>query len=226
MQGRKFRVRTPENVVEEIKALIKNYGARGILFRDPIFTFDMERTTLIAEGIIKNSFDIQWVIETHPSHLNRELLKLMHRAGLKGVNIGIESSESNVLKACRRKDYPREGLFDLLSYCKDLRIKMGAFYIIGQISDTRESIKNTIKFAKRLNTDYAQFTICTPYPGTLFYDEIKSLIHSKKWDEFDGYTPVFNHPLLSSKELLDFKTKAMRSYYLRPKWLLSYIGVI
>ncbi len=227
MQGKRFRPRAPENVIEEIRYLVENYGARGLLFRDPVFTFDMDRAVLIAEGIIKNGFDVRWVCETSPAHLLRhEQLELMRRAGLRGINIGIESADPDVLKASKRAASPHEYIFELVGLCKELGIRVGAFYTIGNMADTKESIEKTIRFAKALNTPYAQFTIATPYPGTDFNNDVKDLISSGRWDEFDGYTPVFKHPALTCRELLGLKEKAMRSYYLRLKWLLEYLGII
>ena len=225
MQGGRIRSRTPENVILEIQSLLRDYGAKGILFRDPHFTFDRERTARIAELLISARYEIPWVCETHPAHLDLELLRLMHRAGLRGLNLGIESADSAVLKACRRGDYSRDKISELVRLCRRLGIRTGAFYTIGQMDDTRESIEDTIKFAQFLNADYAQFTIATPYPGTAFYDEVKPLLTTDNWQEFDAYTPVFRHPFLTKQELLHLKEKAMFSYYFRPAWLLRYFGI-
>lgn len=104
-------------------------------------------------------------------------------------------------------------------------ISIAAFYIIGMENDTWESVEATIKYAKKLNTLVAQFTISTPYPGTRFYDQMKKngLITEGRWSEYDAYTPVFKHKNLSREDLLELKEKAFTSYYFRPAYLLRHM---
>jgi anaerobic magnesium-protoporphyrin IX monomethyl ester cyclase len=99
-----------------------------------------------------------------------------------------------------------------------LGIAVTAFYILGFPTDTVDSIRSTVAYAKKLNTIGAQFTLFTPYPGTQIFEEMKSQVN-KDFEAFDIYTPVFKHPHLSERELIKLKGWAYQSYYLRPKWL-------
>ena len=103
-------------------------------------------------------------------------------------------------------------------------VKIGAFYIFGNLEDTEETIRSTIAYAKFLNTSYAQFTISTPYPGTKFYDEMKPKLTETKLDNFDIYTPTFTHPHLSHDTILRLKEEAYSGYYFRWKWLRRYMA--
>ena len=76
---------------------------------------------------------------------------------------------------------------------------------------------------KKLNTDFANFTICTPIPGTEYYDKIKNRIYEKDWEKFDNFHPVFEHKNLSASELRKFQEDAIVNYYIRPKFILKHL---
>ena len=86
----KWRQRSCDNVLDEIGYLIKQYGMRSMLFRDPIFTLDQARAGKIAEGILKRGYDIRWACETRLDKVDEGLLKLLYRAGLRVMNVGVE----------------------------------------------------------------------------------------------------------------------------------------
>ena len=88
-------------------------------------------------------------------------------------------------------------------------------------NDTKETIKNTINYAKKLNTHVAQFFISTPFPGTEFYEQVKDKIYAD-WESFDSFTPTFMHKNLTPTELLKLKESAYTQYYFRPGYLFKY----
>jgi len=225
VQGKAPRARSPESVVGEIAHLRRRFGAAGILFRDPIFTLDRERTARLCELLLRAGSEIPWACETHPAFVDRELLTLMARAGLRGLNFGVESVSTEILRSSRRGAASQvEALVDLVRSCRDLGIRTGAFYVIGQLEDTRARVEATMRLSRALGTDYAQFTVATPYPGTAFLDEVAPRLLGRSWQDFDAYTPVFRHPTLAAAELLRLKEQAMSRFYLRPAWLLRFLG--
>lgn len=222
-QGKTWRKRSVKNVIEEIKYLIKNYQIKALDFRDPNFTLDKERARNIAEEIIKNNIKIYWSCETHLNSLDKNLIKILYRAGLRNINVGIESGSEEVLKKSKRINSSKRHQNEIIDYCQNLGISVAAFYILGLPSDTRETIGETIKYSQKLNTMIAQFSLCTPYPGTKFYEEIKDKIFEKNWEKFDEYHPVFRHKNLSFGELINFKEKAWVSYYFRIKYIFNFL---
>jgi len=223
VSGRSWRRRSVENVISEIKYLIENYQIKSLLFRDPIFTLDRKFAREFAQQLIDQQIKIEWACETRLDCLNQELIDLLYQSGLRAFNIGVESSDEVVLKDFKRLPIKADTQESLISYCQKKGINISAFYILGLPSDTKESIKQTIKYAKFLNTNTAQFTICTPYPGTAFYDEVRDKIFETNWEKFDAYTPVFKIENLTPRELLKFKDYAHSSYYFRPGWLFKFI---
>jgi len=221
--GTKIRKRSVGNVLEEIEYLVSRYGAKGILLRDPVFTFDRTRVKEIAEGLQSRGIEIEWACETHLRNLDFELIDTMFKSGLRGVNVGIEAIDEEVLKRSKRVSADAGFQKKIIDYCENKGIKIGAFYIIGSPADTEETINHTIDYAKKLNTSYAQFTVCTPYPGTKFYEDIRDKITEKDWNKFDIYTLVFKHSNLSSEMIESLKEKAYFEYYFRPQWMWKFI---
>ncbi|TSD02221.1 MAG: hypothetical protein Athens071424_159 [Parcubacteria group bacterium Athens0714_24] len=227
LMGRKWRARSVDNIIGEIEFLKNNYGIRAIDFRDPVFTLDRERARSFAESLLKKNIKISWSCETRLDCLDKDLLKVMRQAGLKNINVGIESYDSEILKKSNRLPVEQKHQEEIISFCRKLGITMAAFYILGLENDTEENIKRTINYAKSLNTLVAQFAINTPYPGTALFDKLKEEgnITNFEWENYDEYTPVFRHKFLSQQKLLDLKEEAFVSYYFRPSYLLRYMPI-
>lgn len=217
-----YRQKSPEGIIAELRHLIDKYGVKGVLFRDPLFTAKRKRVKDLANKIIRNKIDIEWTCETHFDLLDERLLDILYKAGLRSLNVGIESSNEEIMRKSTRKYAKKEHQEKIIKYCDRLGIKISAFYILGLKGDTEQSVKQTIDYAKKLNTFAAQFFISTPFPGTGFFEEVKDLIFEKDWSKFDSFTPVFRHENLSSEQLLKLKEKAFVEYYFRLKYFLKH----
>jgi radical SAM superfamily enzyme YgiQ (UPF0313 family) len=219
----KYRVRTPENIVAEIEHLVAKYGIRGISFRDPNMTFDQARAHEFADLVLSRNLDIRWSMEARTDRLDPDLISILHRAGLRSVELGIESSNEVMLKANLRKATPKSHQERVIDHCHKLGIRVIANYTLGLPNDTVEGIHDTIRYAKKLNTFAIQFTVTTPYPGTQFYQSVKHLVFEQNWENFNGWTSVFRHPLISSTQLHRLREFAYVSYHLRPRYVWRFL---
>jgi radical SAM superfamily enzyme YgiQ (UPF0313 family) len=219
LQGTTFRRRSVSNVVEEIQQDVNSYGIKSLLFRDPVFTLDKQRVVQISREILRRGISIRWCCETRADCLDKPLVDEMCQAGMKAINLGVESPNEAVLLNASRKPVGLKHQEEIIDYLEARGVKVVAFYILGFPDDTEETVRTTIEYAKRLNTTLAQFTILTPYPGTKYFDQVKDLITTSNWMSFDGYTPVVRNRSLSADRLLSLKEKAFCSYYLRPSWM-------
>jgi len=217
-----YRERGIQNVVDEIEYLVSEYDIKSLMFRDPCFSFNKKRAAGIADEIIKRGIDVEWGCETRLDNLDIELLEILYKGGLRAIKVGIESIDSDILKQQKRKSIGKEHQEKIIRYCDKRGIRVIAFYIIGLEEDTRESIMGTIKYAKKLNTDFANFTLCTPIPGTEYYEQIKDRIYETNWENFDNFHPVFKHKHLTADELYKFQEDAIVSYYIRPAFILKH----
>jgi radical SAM superfamily enzyme YgiQ (UPF0313 family) len=218
----KYRERSVENVFDEIIYLKNRFNVHAILFRDPLFGANRDFVVRLCEKILHKNIILRWACETRLNLLDKELLKLMARAGLRVLNTGVESGDITLQRKSTRIPVAQQHQEDIVRFCDKLGIRMTAFYIIGLPEDTREGILKTIAYAKKLNTHVAQFFVHTPFPGTEYFEQIKGIIEEKDWQKFDCYTPVVKHKSLSRKEIIDLKEKAFLSYYYRPAYFLSF----
>lgn len=218
-----YRCRDPIKVVDEIEHLQKTYGVKGIMFRDPMFSLNPEKTKVMAREIIKRKIKIKWGCETRLDKLDPKFLDLLYKSGLRAVKVGIESSQEDILQKAGRKPIAKQHQEKIIKYCDKKGIKVIGFFILGLPDDTEETIKQTIAYSRKLNPDFANFTICTPIPGTPFYESMKPRLISKNWEDYDNFHVVFKHKNLSKERLLELQEKAITGYYFRPKYILSFI---
>jgi anaerobic magnesium-protoporphyrin IX monomethyl ester cyclase len=226
-QGKELRTRSPELVVAEAEYLQKEFGMTAVMFRDPIFSLNMERVEQICELILKKDLRFSWICETHPRYLTPSLIKLLRRAGCISVKLGIESGDMDVMMKSWRALPDLERQESIVKCCEANGIQVLAFYILGYMYDTRASILKTIEYAQRLNTYGAQFTIATPYPGTQWFTDLacdpQRYALDDDYERYNQYRLVFRHPNLSFDELEDLKNKAYHRYYLRMSFLTKNI---
>jgi radical SAM superfamily enzyme YgiQ (UPF0313 family) len=219
----RYRVRRAENVVDEIEYLVKRFGIRGISFRDPMFTFHRSRTMDIAQRILSKGLNIRFGIETRTDKLDEEQLRFLHRAGLRSLEIGIESFDEGILLENLRKAPGKEQQEKIIDLCHRLGIRVIANYILGLSNDTVAGVQNTIGYAKKLNTFAIQFTVTTPYPGTLLYKSLQEHIFEEDWEKFNGWTNVYTHPTMTSEELHRLREEAYVTYHLRPRYVWRFL---
>ena len=86
-----------------------------------------------------------------------------------------------------------------------------------------KTFSETLEYAKKVNSSYAQFSVFTPYPGTPAYSEYKDKIKVEKYEEFTQWQLVFDHPNFSKSDVDNILSDAYRTYYLNPKWIFKYI---
>ncbi|MDD5439340.1 MAG: radical SAM protein [Candidatus Omnitrophica bacterium] len=217
---RSWRQRSVENVMNEIRHLAGRFGMKSFLFRDPVFTMKREWVAEFCGKLLQSGLSLTWACETRTDRLDKELVKTMFDAGLRVINIGVESADIDIIKSASRKPDAITHQEEIIQWCDTLGIRVTAFYLFGMPDDTEESILKTMRYSQVLNTHVAQYFIFTPFPGTEFYDRIKGDITENDWERFDCYTPVFRHKNLSADAILRLKEKAFISYYYRPAWML------
>ena len=227
VQGVKFRTHSPEYLMEKIKYLVKTYQMESAIFRDPIFTLNMDRIDRFCDLILQKKMHFTWICETHPKFLSQALIKKMSEAGCNAIKIGIESGSDDVLNQSHRAKADFSYQEEMIRVCEKNGIDILAFYILGYFSDTPKTIEETIKYAIALNTLGAQFTVATPYPGTPWHSELSKnneIYHlHPDFSRYNQYSLVYNHPNLSEKQLNFLKEKAYRDYYFRWGYIKKHI---
>jgi radical SAM superfamily enzyme YgiQ (UPF0313 family) len=226
--GTRFRQRSAESVLEEWKLLVDRYGVKEIAIVDDSFTTDIARVHKICDELIRSKSKTRW---SCPNGIRvdlggYEMLKKMKDAGCYRVALGIESGSQRIIDSIGKK-IRLEQIEETVRNCRRAGIKTMGFYMLGNLEETEETMEETIKFAKRLNTDYAQFLIAIPYPGTFIYNEIKKngKLYINDWDQYGQYegSACFEYGNLTPKLLIKMSRKAELDYYLNPAYILKQI---
>jgi anaerobic magnesium-protoporphyrin IX monomethyl ester cyclase len=222
MFGRKFRMRSIKNVVDELEFLNKTYDATNFTFCDDAFTVDQSRTVELCDEILKRGLKITWNCGTRVDMVTKDLLQKMKDAGCASVWFGVESGSQDVLDEMH-KGISTEQTITAVNWVRELGLKPAPNVLLGFPGETKESALKTIKFAQKISPDdVAYYNIATPLPGTPLYDRVKEngWLKITDFDKYDCKTPVFETPMLSSKDLKELYEKAFRSFYLRPSFIL------
>ena len=209
-QGTRYRKRSPGNVLAEIEYLVREFGARNIMVRDAEFTLDRGRVVEICEGLIEAGHDIAWRCETRVDTLDEGLVRLMHRAGCRGINMGIESASERVCREVGRKPLDAAHTRAMVSLCREIGIHTFCFFIIGLPGDDIGSVMETIEYAVTLGADVSQFTVATPYLGTGLYDwAVKhNAVKTLDLDGITGFEAMMDNEVLTAERMMALRNGA------------------
>lgn len=206
--GRRYRYFSAERVVEDIKHLAKEYGAKGIYFREDNFTASGDRTVAFCEGLLRDRIDIKWVCETRVDSLDRQLLALMHRAGCEALYIGVESGSQRLLDFME-KGTNLEQIHGVFQWCGELGINTAASFIVGIPTETPHERRTTLELSNAIQPTTSWFNVFVGIPRSALYDYVlernlyehiddRGLVylkgHDKLVDEFYGGNPAAKIP--------------------------------
>ncbi len=217
MHGRKYRMRSPKNVVDELEFLYKKYGISKFTFCDDAFTVDQQRTEVMCNEILSRGLKIQWNCGTRVDMITRELLVKMKEAGCITVWFGVESGTQQVLDAMKKGISP-ELTIKVLGWVREIGMQPIPNVILGFPGETKESAWKTIKFVEKISPEAVGFyNVATPFPGTPMYDMVKEKgwLKVTDFDMYDTTHPIFETPWLSMKDLGKLREGAFHHFYLR-----------
>jgi len=219
--GHSYRTRSVDNVLEEVKEMKRLFpGMKEIFFDDDTFTADRNRAREIAHRL--KPLGLCWSTNSR-ANVDYETLKVMKDGGLRLFVIGYESGNAEILKNIK-KGVALETSRRFTQDCHTLGILIHGTFILGLPGETRETIQQTMRFAKEMNPETIQVSLASPYPGTAFYNYAIEHGYIRPEDMVDetGYQRcVINYPGLSGDEIYQAVEKFYKSYYLRPRYIFK-----
>jgi len=227
--GKKLRVLSPERVIEELKILKYDKGAKGIYFQDSTFTINRKYITEIFELMIKEGLnDLLWSCTTRTDRVDPDLLSLMHEAGCRNILYGIESANQQSLDIIQKGITP-EKQAQSVEWTHKAKITMTLTYIICIPGETEAMVQNTINYAKKLAGHMALFYLPVPYPGSTLYQECLKTGGVRKWNNWNDFlaidfeNPIYINPLIGKDRMKYWYKKAFSEYYKTPRvWLNNF----
>ena len=225
IMGKKFRSRSPDNVVDEIEELVYNYDIHDIAFMDDTFMLNKTRAHKIANEIKARDLDVKFVASSRVDMVNKNLLKKLRNAGMSTIYYGVESGSQRVLDLMK-KGITLKQAENAVRNAKNVGLEVLASFILGYPGETEEEMNKTIDFSIKLDPDYSQYSILTPFPGTPIYHNLKSrgLIETENWEKYTVMKSVLKYENIGlTKKMVERKLAlAYLKFYTRPKYLLKH----
>jgi radical SAM superfamily enzyme YgiQ (UPF0313 family) len=227
MMGHKYRKRSVENVVKEFQYIADNFPqVKEIMIEDDTLTADRKRCREFSDALIKaKATKIPWSANSR-ADVDFETLTRMKKANCRLLCVGFESGDQEVLNNIKKS----LTLNKIRQFCKNAKkagIMIHGCFMVGNKGETRETLEKTLRLAKELDPDTAQFFPIMVYPGTeaFEYFNAQGWVTSQNYREWitkDGlHSSVVSNPGLSYEELVAFCNRARREFYLRPKYILT-----
>jgi anaerobic magnesium-protoporphyrin IX monomethyl ester cyclase len=224
--GNTYRYNSPKRVVEEMEYLTSR-GYKEIFFRDETFTGDYARTEEICKLLIQKNWKTPWICSARTNTVDEKLVRLMKQAGCHMIRFGVESGDQTILNNIR-KGITIEQTVDVFKWCKKYEIETHAHTMLGCVGETKDTIKKTIEFVKKLEPTTLTCGAFTPYPGTPLFERIKEKVPEigdgtqcdlSKVHNMGFYNNIFSS--LSDKEVGNAVHEMYRKFYLRPKYIFK-----
>lgn len=229
VSGKKYRTHSPEYVLEEMTLLKQKYNAQQLLITDDTFTIDHERLEKICRGMIDGKLNLEWFCFSQVNVVNREILKMMKKAGCYSIGFGIESADPETLKKMGKPIKPEHAI-ETVKLANELGLKTQAFYVLGMYGETEQQMKRTIEFANKVDSTLAFFNMLVPYPGTKDFNDFfaNTPLNNINWSDFVaiGESCVLKNSTVPAKQIEQLIASANKDYYFRIQKLLSLFATI
>lgn len=224
--GHKYRVRSPQNVADEMAYMKKQFPqVREFFFDDDTFTANLPRAREIARKLAP--LGLTWSCNSR-ANLDYDTIRSFKDSGLRLFLVGYESGNEDILTRIK-KGVTLEEMRRFTKACHKAGVVIHGTFILGLPVETPQSIENTINFAKELDVFSLQVSLAAPYPGTELFEMARQNGWFAKRDKADivhqdGFQDSsLEYPGLAKEEIFEAVDRFYRAYYLRPKPILRII---
>jgi radical SAM superfamily enzyme YgiQ (UPF0313 family) len=215
--GHRWRVRSAADIANEVRFALESWpNLKEIFFDDDTFNYQRARTIELCKALKPLNFT--WSCTSRVT-TDYETLKAMKESGCRLLIVGYESGDAQILKNIK-KGATLEMAQRFTQNCKKLGLLVHGDFIVGLPGESRESLRRTIDFAKRIDCETIQVSIAHPYPGTEFYDwaaRNNLITIDSMTDETGHQLPKVVYPGLDRAELVDWVERFYGEYYFRPR---------
>jgi len=216
--GRKLRLRSPQNIYEELLECYEKYGIKNFFFKSDTFTMDKKWTVELCKLIqcSKLQGKIQWVANSRVNPIDEETLSEMKKAGCWLVAFGFESGSEKSLEIMK-KGATAEQNIEAARLAKKVGLRIFGFYLIGFPWENKDDLEKTKNLMFKIDADFIELHIATPFYGTKLYQIAKEegLIDEDVLGKDYFNAPTIGTKYLSIKEIQDFRNRNILRYHLR-----------
>ena len=222
VMGQKVRTMSPARLISEMERNINDFNSTFFQIEDEIFGLNKKWINEVLDIMIKKEIckKVKWFANSRVNIANLEIYKKMKQAGCVGLGFGIESGNQKILNSVN-KGMKLEQAINAIKIAKEAELRTCAFFILGHPYETKNTIRDTINFACKLNPSSVAFGMMIPYPGTKIYEMAKRGDGGYKGfhENWEFYTKYFGKGLeldgLGWSTLERYQRQAYIEFYLR-----------
>lgn len=223
--GHRWRARSAENIVAEIKEVQAKYQIREFMFFDDEFVIDRNRTYAFCDQVQTHCPDIIWECRARVDMVDKKLLKVMKQSGCYRIRFGFEAGDNRILEVLN-KGITVEQSLRCARDARDAGIEIFGYFMLGSPEETEETLQKTIALALEIEPDFAIFSKTILIPGSKLFDwaVANDQIAHDYWEKFlrgeeTNAAPAISTENLPEKVIDQYIAKANRSFYFRPKYI-------
>ena len=226
LMGRKYRVRSVTNVLDELEWLQENLEIKEVFFEDDTFTINKRRVLEFCKEYKERGLDITWSCNVRVDSLDLETMKEMKKANCRLLIVGYESGSDKILKNIK-KGFTIKQIKQFAKNAKKAGLLVHGDFIIGLSGETKETIALTKKLLKETKPDILQISVASPFPGTGFYEWCKEGGYlltdnpNEYLDKQGHQKAIISYPELTNEEMVKEVDEILKGYYMS----LSYVPV-
>lgn len=224
ISGRRLRLRSPRNVLEEMEECYHKYGIKNFFFRADTFTYQKEWVLELC-GLLRKSDmygKIQYTANSRVKPLSKEVLHAMKDTGCFMVAFGLETGDPDTMERIR-KGVEVDDNYKAIRMAKEAGIPVLGFFMMGFPWETAEHLKKTRRFILSTDCDFIEIHMALPYYGTELYGQCQEakVLEKNLYGNDIFHASTTGTKYVAAKELLKFRRNTILMFYLRPKYILK-----
>lgn len=213
--SKQIHYRTPEDILSEIDTLVNQYGVKNLKFCDELFTLQEDRVATICELLKERRCNLNIWAYARVDTVNAYTLEVMKKAGINWLAYGFESADSSTRSSVGKK-YSLEAMEHAIKLTKMAGINTMGNFMFGLPSDTLETMRESLDWAKEMLFEFINFYVAMPYPGSRWFTELhKAGEASLDWARYSQYA---KNPV-GRRDAIEFRDKAFKEYFNNPAYL-------
>jgi radical SAM superfamily enzyme YgiQ (UPF0313 family) len=202
----KWRPRSPENIIEELKTAVEKYKIEEFVVVDDAFNINPPRIEKFCDLLDANNLKMPWSCSgVRADRMTEALAERMKRAGCHTINIGVETLQPDLYETLNR-NMPLEKVLSCIEILKKYKFNTYGYFLLGLPGETKEKTWDTYKKAKNLGIGLPQFSLLLPFPGTKMYDIIYSLPGVRKLEDYKRISTIWTFEPQFSRMKVAFET--------------------
>jgi radical SAM superfamily enzyme YgiQ (UPF0313 family) len=226
-----YRSRSAAAIVDEMEHLVRDFGARDIALVDSLFCANKKRVMKVCEEIRRRGVKVSWTCSSRVEVVDLEMLQAMKDAGCWRTRFGVESGSDMVLDFIS-KGITKEKIRDAITWADQVGLRPKAFFMVGHLPDTPDTIRETIEFAKSIPLHDVTVQINTLLPKTPQMEiweregEKWGRVINRTTDEKSFWEPTYVPWGMESEDLIRFHRQFYREFYFRPEIIARHLEAV